>query len=68
MASCGKIILPIDVQREIVFAFKTRALSHLPQIEEAEGRVKERVLYMMMEGGTFDDGTRMLCASRLPTG
>ena len=57
MASCGKI-LPIDVQREIVFAFKTRALSHLPQIEEAEGRVKERVIYIIMEGGTFDDGTR----------
>ena len=51
-------MLPIDVQREIVFAFKTRILSQLPEIGEAEKRAKEEILRLMIDGCKFDDGAR----------
>ena len=51
-------MLPIDAQRGIVFAFKTDAISELRRVEEAEERVKQGVLFRMLDGNNFDDGTR----------
>ena len=51
-------MLPIDVQREIVFAFKTGAISELRRVEEAEKRVKQGVLSRMLDSNNFDDGAR----------
>ena len=51
-------MLPIDPQRGIVFTFKTRTLSQLPKVEEAERRAKEDILCRMIGGHKFDDGAR----------
>lgn len=51
-------MLPIDAQRGIVFTFKTRTLSQLPKVEEAERRAKEDILCRMIGGHKFDDGAR----------
>ena len=51
-------MLPIDAQRGIVFTFKTKALSQLRMVEEAEKRVKQAVLCRMLDGKSFDDGAR----------
>ena len=51
-------MLPIDAQRGIVFTFKTRTLSQLPKVEEAERRAKEDILCRMVGGHKFDDGAR----------
>jgi hypothetical protein len=44
-------MLPMEVQRELVFTFKTRTLGIIPQMEEAEQRVKQDIVCHLRSGG-----------------
>jgi hypothetical protein len=51
-------MLPMEVQRELVFRFKTVTVGKIPKMDEAERRIKQDIVCKMRAGATFCHGAR----------
>ena len=51
-------MLPMELQRELVFRFKTVTVGKILPMEEAEKRIKQDIVCKMRAGGTFCHGAR----------